>query len=226
VADRELNVVCVWVGPKNKTHYNVEYVEKLYSGVKRNLKRNFKFFVLTDIPETITHKNIHALKYSRSQNGYWAKIDLFAWFVNTPTLYLDLDVVITGDITAIIDECYNSRRFHMVQSPDKGWANSSIMYWDGNYAWMTMEFNRNAKLWRKRFYRLAQGNIGDQAYITFQLNEVGGHKYIRECSWWQEDLTQLNADAPFLIGTGYFQKPHRENIDNEEVKKLIAENWI
>jgi hypothetical protein len=68
-------------------------------------------------------------------------------------------------------------------------------------------------------------NYGEKDFTDLH-KEILETKYIRQCSWWQEDLTQLNADAPFLIGTGYFQKPHRENIDNEEVKKLIAENWI
>lgn len=223
IENKPLNVVCVWVGPKNKKEYDIEWVRKLYRGVLRNLNMDFKFWVLTDIPEELDDY-MHPIRYTGNGSGYWAKIDLFKHFVNQPTLYFDIDVVITGNITEIIRNCIESKKFHMVRAPKTGYANSSIMYWDGNYAWMTMEYNRNPELWRTRFYREAQGNVGDQAFITFNLCEVGGHEYIPMCAWAQDGIIVLGRLFPFLVTTG-LHKPDRENM-NEEVKELVREHWI
>ena len=123
------NFACVCYGDK----YSVEYVQKLYNMVKRNTTLPINFVVFTD--HVKMHKmvegdiNIRKFKETDLQ-GWWNKLQLFHPDTYLPgiTLYMDLDVVITGNIDcfytyeAQLDFC-GMNDFN----PVSGVWNSSIM---------------------------------------------------------------------------------------------------
>lgn len=107
----QLTVACVCVD--NYLGRGREYVDKLYSMVRRHLKQPFTAECL----------------FQSDKAGWWAKIDLFrpGQFTGR-VLYLDLDTVIVGPLDALA----NTRGIIHLQ--DWGWTKndfgSGVMVWD------------------------------------------------------------------------------------------------
>lgn len=102
-----VNVVCMRWG----TLYGVEYVNRLYSMVKRHLKRPFHFYCLTDDGAGVV-SGVHVLPMPKvyvSPNDTvsgWRKLGVFSPKIGPiqgKVLFLDLDLVITGDIDDLFD---------------------------------------------------------------------------------------------------------------------------
>ena len=97
------NFACVCYGNK----YAPEYVQKLYNMVTRNSTKNINFFVFTDHVkmEKMIEGNINVRQFPQHHlNGWWNKMQLFHPDVlQGDTLYMDLDVVITGNIDCFFD---------------------------------------------------------------------------------------------------------------------------
>lgn len=93
-----MKVVCVHYGEK----YKPEYVNKLNAMVKRH--SGAKLYCLTDNIEG-KDKDIEIIVGDSGFEGWWNKIQLFHpdFLKGERFLYLDLDVVITDDITPILE---------------------------------------------------------------------------------------------------------------------------
>ena len=106
--DKErVNVLCMKWGTK----YPAEYVNRLYSMVKRNLCRPFRFACLTDDPDglesQICHYPLPTLKAELSgpERG-WNKLGVFSeqlYDLQGQVLCLDLDLIITGKLDDFFD---------------------------------------------------------------------------------------------------------------------------
>lgn len=103
-----VNVICIKWG----TLYPDEYVNKLYGMVARNLKRPFRFVCFTDDPRSGIRREAEIMpippiklpEYRR--NRPWRKVSLFAprlGDLSGPTLFLDLDIVVTGGLDVFFD---------------------------------------------------------------------------------------------------------------------------
>ncbi len=118
------NFLCIKWGTK----YDSSYVNRLYLGVKKYMPpcKDFRFVCLTDdtsgimegisiypLPET----GCDVAVFDTKKGGEtWRKIGLFKPDVanlDGDTLFLDLDVVITGDISPLF--CYKSGKFVIIQ---------------------------------------------------------------------------------------------------------------
>ena len=123
------NFACVCYGEK----YAVEYVQNLYNMVKRNTTLPINFVVFTD--HVKMHKmvegDIDIRKFKETDlQGWWNKLQLFHPDTYLPgvTLYMDLDVVITGNI-----DCFYTHEAQLDFcgmndfNPVSGVWNSSIM---------------------------------------------------------------------------------------------------
>ena len=96
-------IVCMKWG----TLYSADYVNRLYSMVRRNLSGDFRFVCLTDDPAGITNE-VECFDCpevdipSRHCNRGWRKVSLWAEHVEGlepgDALFIDLDVVITGSL--------------------------------------------------------------------------------------------------------------------------------
>ena len=90
-----MNFACVCYGKK----YSVEYVQKLYNMVQRNTTLEHNFFIFTDYIEMKIDGNVNIRTFPETLNGWWNKMQLFRPdTLDGDTLYMDLDVVITGNI--------------------------------------------------------------------------------------------------------------------------------
>ena len=90
-----MNFACVCYGEK----YSTEYVQKLYNMVQRNTTLEHNFFIFTDNIEMKIDGNVNIRTFPETLNGWWNKMQLFRPdTLEGDTLYMDLDVVITGNI--------------------------------------------------------------------------------------------------------------------------------
>jgi hypothetical protein len=94
-----ITVACVRTGDK----YSTDYVHRLRRMVSRHLDRQHRFVVLTDNPGALP--DYDTVPVSSNLPGWWAKMQLFstAWRERQRVLYIDLDMVICGDIAPLAD---------------------------------------------------------------------------------------------------------------------------
>ena len=157
------NFVCICYGDK----YSPEYVQKLYNMVERNTTLDYKFYVFTDLVKL--HKQVEGdIIYNKfpedDLQGWWNKMQLF--HTDSPlegtTLYMDLDVCITGNI-----DCFFTCKPEMAfvgmndfNPATNGW-NSSVMLFNN--------FELHKRLWL-RFMKdrpnLLRRFAGDQNLLS------------------------------------------------------------
>jgi hypothetical protein len=122
-----LTVFSVCVGSK----YHPGYVYALQESVSKNLSIPHRFKCIT------THRleGVETVKPPLPYPGWWSKLGLFAPGVATgPSLYFDLDVVITGSLDYLAD--YTAHEFAAPANwAQSGWGGiqSSVMAWSGNW---------------------------------------------------------------------------------------------
>jgi len=113
----KVNVVCVKWG----TLYSSDYVNKLYSMVKRNLTMEFDFYCITDDPtgirsEVITKPcNVKILNDIDSSENQWYKESMFipGMLPERITLYLDLDVVIVSPLDPLFPKDKDDQNWYI-----------------------------------------------------------------------------------------------------------------
>lgn len=144
-------IACVCKGDK----YSDEYVLKLQRMVGRHLDgERHEFLCLTDrdIPGVLCQRLEHNLP------GWWSKLEVFK--LGEPTLYLDLDVVITGSLKPVLD-AWDGAGFI------KDWwlpgFNSSVMRLTGDERHV---FDNFTPADMRRCY------MGDQQWITEQMPDA------------------------------------------------------
>jgi len=137
----DLCITCIKIGDK----FDAQYVNKLYNMVRR--QTDAPFFCFTDNPsgikEGVTVVEIDVSKYAQWKNWWaaWWKINMFVrpeiqGFKRK--LFFDLDVIIHGDITKILEInspfalVYSSWKGlpFQVKNPTKSLFNSSVIAWD------------------------------------------------------------------------------------------------
>jgi hypothetical protein len=163
-----INVVCVL---KSGPAWLPEYVYKLRDMISRNLRTPYQFVCLSDV-ELDVDKNIQLwpLVSTNRVPPFWYKMQLFRPDIQWqhPVLFFDLDVVIKGDITDMIETFYK-HDFAMIQSPFReNQSNSSFMWWQGDYSWLWQIFQRRTVFeWQLRYNDPgAGGKYGDQGFIA------------------------------------------------------------
>jgi hypothetical protein len=175
-----LTVWSVCVGDK----YPIGYVYALQEAVAKNLTVTHSFECITEhhIPGVTTW---HPLE---RYPGWWAKLNLFA-MARGPSLYFDLDVVITGRLDYLVD--YTGHKF----AAPANWARSgyggiqsSVMAWDGS--WL--------EPWKK-VSREWPGTVDADGYRT-----LGGVRYWGD----QEYLWEMLGDRWTKIPRVYSYKYH------------------
>lgn len=163
-----INVVCVL---KSGPTWLPEYVYKLRDMVGRNLRIPHRFVCLSDIEIDVDQTiPLQPLVSTKFVPPFWYKMQLFRPDIKwqDPVVFFDLDVVIKGDITNIIETLYN-HDFAMIQSPYReNQSNSSFMWWQGDYSWLWEIFRRRTAFEWQTVYNDAGagGKYGDQGFIA------------------------------------------------------------
>lgn len=166
--------------------YGAIYVNRLYSSVRANLTSPFRFFCLTDddsgLATGIEACLLPRIKLPESHaRTTWLKLGLFMdnqFDISGDCLFMDLDIVITGNIDCFFDympgkRCiiHNWVQRHLVFKGRPDIGNSSIFRWRAN----TMQFAVD-KFYAERDWALSNFKP-PQVYLTYAL----GEKY-----WWPE----------------------------------------
>ncbi|MBQ3748094.1 MAG: hypothetical protein II863_11885 [Kiritimatiellae bacterium] len=183
-----VNVLCLKWG----TYYGPEYVNRLYAGVRRNLKRPFRFVCVTDNPAGLRHE-VEAVPFpddpgviGRPWPNIFVKLCLFKnGFADLygPTLFLDVDVCITGSLDKFFD--YRPGDFCIIHNwverrkslfraiPDIG--NSSCFRFDAGASGAVYETFLSMKDSPEERWRFTKGSQKFQTYAMMKSGHV---------SWW------------------------------------------
>lgn len=166
-----LDCACVIHG----TAYDWSYVDKLYSMLCRNLSRPVKLHVYTEasrpVPAPYIKHELDDWGISGPKRAWWYKMQLFNTVHHAgPLLYMDLDVVITGNIDWIwqgnTHYFWAVKDFKYLWRPTHVGINSSVMWWDTQrfqYVWHTFCKNDRRTMFLKYH--------GDQDFITNTVDQ-------------------------------------------------------
>jgi len=129
-----MNIICVKWGEK----YSHDYVNKLYSMIKKNsCGNNFKFHCYTDNAEGIL-SDINIIKIKSDLTKWWPKLDLLNIFDKGTNILFDLDIVVLNPLerlfsvrTRTVSLLYSQWKEGFVAPMEKFSTlyNSSIMKW-------------------------------------------------------------------------------------------------
>jgi len=149
-----LKVWCVYWSSK----YSEYYVHRLKREVEKHLPIPHQFLCLTN--QRI--EGVETVPEVSSKQGWWQKCDLFSF--TGPSLYFDLDTVITGDLSVFIGTDKALRILKNWAASGHGGCQSSIMYWEDAQAIQAL-CDSYAMPWPQT--HLQPGIVwGDQGLIT------------------------------------------------------------
>lgn len=142
--------------------YPPDYVYRLKAMIEGNLTVPFFFACVTDQDL----EGIHCIKPICDYQGWWQKLSLFE-IADGPSLYFDLDTVITGNIDYLAEYAN-----HVLAAPANwgqsghGGIQSSVLAWNGTLKepYRVFDYEKDSKrLW------------GDQEFLT----ELYGDRYTK-----------------------------------------------
>ena len=121
--------------------FDERYVANLAKAVRRNLDADHEIRLLTDVTDDVIAPLLNSRVIDRRDNlsrglpGWWAKMELFRF--PGPALYMDLDTVVTGDLSEIAtlvteatDELIMLKGFYRSDRC------SGLMGWNADFAWL------------------------------------------------------------------------------------------
>ena len=201
VADRRgdgsssVNVLCMKWGD----YYTADYVNRLYAGVRRNLMRPFRFVCVTDDPSGLV-PGVEAVPFPpdpkvpgtyapRPWPNIFAKLALFEdGFADLrgPTLFLDIDVLVTGPLDRFFD--YKPGEFCIIHN----WVERRKSLFRrvppvGNSSCFRFEAGKSGGVWdvflREKDMPENKGRflLGSQKFQTHAMMKTG------KVNWWPAD---------------------------------------
>ncbi len=94
--------------------YDERWVEKLYRGFARNLRRPFRFICFTDRDRDFCEP-IDQLRIKQDPPGYGACIEPYA--LNMPMILCGFDTVVTGNVDHLADYCMTAQKPAVPRDP-------------------------------------------------------------------------------------------------------------
>ena len=216
-----INIACVFNSQKNpgKIEYDIEWVNKLYRGLSRNLHIPFKFTCLSNVDTPY-----NTVKLISNSNKFWNKIELFRkeLFVG-PVLYFDLDVVICKNITENVKKLLSLDKFLMTKEPYKNIYNSSTMYWKDDYSYLYDNYVNNQHNIVAEYADISRsGALGDQAYIHENVKHMLIEQYTdNNFIEWRHHKIETEITNPSILIFTSQQKP-----SNNLHLDIVKQNWI
>lgn len=163
------NIVCMKWG----TLYGHEYVNRLYGMVRRNIKRPFSFYCITDnedgIRGEVLTRKMPEFPLPPKAGGPWQKLLMFKeqlFDIEGKTMFLDLDVVIVGGLDRFFDY---SDKFLVRHEFDKrkendNFGNTSMYVFEiGAYPDIYNDYLNNQQEIHKQYW------TAEQEYVTRTL---------------------------------------------------------
>jgi len=141
---------------KSGGKYNPHHVSALRRMVKENLTLDHEFKCLSDADVYERIPLTHGLP------GWWSKLCVFEQPTYGPCLYLDLDLIITGNIDHLFsDHGLGIKMVEDARYPSQ--PNSSVMAWCSSQAHVISEFLKDP-IGNVHEYNIG-GYVGDQRWI-------------------------------------------------------------
>lgn len=145
---------------KKSPDYDVDYLERIVRDLKAKVRCPIEIVCLADINVS------HICKWIELEHSFprwWPKLELFShsYLKGRKVIYFDLDTIITGDITELIEydhdfsmlrDFYFNHRF-----------GSGVMAWNGDRSFITEKFMEDPESIMQH-YKTSE-NWGDQAFI-------------------------------------------------------------
>lgn len=176
-------IICMkWGKP-----YSADYVNLLRRATKENTKQKHRFVCLTDDTEGLD-SDIEALpipninlKQNKIKNGGWPKLTVFKQDLhglNGRALYLDLDVIITGNLDPLINA---TEKFLII----KEWKrlNDKIRRkkaYGGNSAVFAFDLNQQTKIYEKF------NDNQENAFKNHRIEQRFVSEYAENLKYWPE----------------------------------------
>jgi hypothetical protein len=158
-------VLCVC---KSGGGYTAEWVGKLRRAVERNLTVPHEFKCLSDLDVPCER-----ILLRHKWPGWWSKIELFRE-ITEPTLYLDLDTVITGNLdhfARLENDFAMLRNFHVPE-----FVGSGVMWFGKPQKHVYERFCEKPFKWIEYHERKRDGPyLGDQAFIWESMGRKVDH---------------------------------------------------
>jgi len=186
---------------KHGTKYSADYVNILYSMVKRHCTLDFEMVCLTDDKQGID-PDIKILKLPDYLQGWWCKPYMFSndLPLKGTVLYMDLDVVIANNIDHLFTweekNWCTIRDFTRKMRPTWQKYNSSIVrFRAGEMDYMWKDFERNRTAIQKKFH-------GDQDWMYDAAEKLKTPAKLFPDNWimsWKWEIRQskdLNYKMP------------------------------
>ncbi|AJY48119.1 hypothetical protein TM49_10580 [Martelella endophytica] len=157
------------------TRYPADYVNRLWSSIQRNTERPTRLVCFTDDPNGVDPAVVtHPLPEIRILPELswlpWRKLSLWQAplaDLSGDVLFLDLDVVITGNIDVMFD--YEPGKYCACENwtqPGQGIGNTSVFRWHvGRNTHIFSDFEENGEAIRKKY------GI-EQVYISREIDEM------------------------------------------------------
>ena len=207
--DKKYYVLCLKHGMK----YSSDYVNKLYNMVKRNCTLDIEFVCLTEDDAGI-YDNITILPLPKGLVGWWCKPYVFSneLPLNGTVLYMDLDVVIAGNIDKLFTyspgHWCTIRDFTRVQRSNWQRYNSSVVRFDtGSLDFVWEKYVQDPRKIQKQFF-------GDQDYL-YDVTYKQKRAMLYPDSWLLSWKWEVRKSKEFATGGA---KGHRRLKTIEDVK--------
>ena len=188
---KPINVVCIKWGDK----YPAYYVNRLHGGVKRFMRRPFRFICFTEKSEGIDpavevqplpvepfEEQLVRFTTTGTRRGAWRKVCLYQpglAGMRGPVLGLDVDVAITGPLDELVDFAPGKvamRRDWLEQRRMRPGANSSVFRFDPSlHSYIYEEFAADPEGCVSRARRQEQRHTSLTALAHGDLEYFPGH---------------------------------------------------
>lgn len=186
-------VLCLKHGEK----YSSQYVNTLYSMVKRNLTIPFTMVCLTDNKQGID-SDILCLDLPKELTGWWCKPYMYSADLplNGTILYMDLDVVVSGNLNKLFDYEPDNwcviRDFTRAMQPQWEKYNSSVVRFKvGQLHNVWAEFRKDPQ-------KIIRSHFGDQDWLWTAAKgtaKLWPDEWIRSWKW------EIRKDRHLQSGT-------------------------
>ena len=174
-----MNIICMKWGDK----FPVDYVNRLYTMVSSSIDVKFRFVCFTEnsigIRSEVEIQALPELKLpAGSPERGWRKLTVFKkgfGGLSGPTLFLDLDVVIVGNLNVFFSKPGDFLIAHDKKKSQKREGNSSVFRFEiGKYSQILDYFEKNSEQVKNEVRH-------EQAYLSREIDKLG------KLEFWPDD---------------------------------------
>jgi len=194
-----VNVICMKWGTK----YGPEYVQRLRAMVRRHLARPHRFVCFTDDPsnlgEGVEALPLPAMDLPPGKERGWRKLSTFVRplaDLTGPTLFLDIDIVVTGALDVFFD---HPGKFCIIHDWAKPWritGNSSVYRFEaGAHPDLLADF-------LARIDQVKHEVRNEQEYLTREIHRQGLLTY-----WPREWCVSFKHNCIPTVPLNFFRPP-------------------